>query len=368
MKTLSFDCLVAKQADDSTVLSFVATAEKISKIARISRVGRGENMELFGFQRSQIGNHIHEIYDYLETDQAVLPNAIILAFTEGVTFKSSKDGKSGVLEVELRDQQVGLIVDGQQRFSALSMLDEKKFEVFVSALICKDEDELQRQFILINNTKPLSKDLIYELLPTVDGLPPRLSSRSFASHLTQELNFSKDSIFNSLIKIHTNPMGVISPNAVQKVIMNSRSHGAMRDIFRVKGEQGCFELINNFFEGVVHVFEDDWYKKDDKGRILGTHNPRTSRLIHGAGITALGHLMDAAFTLQAKETKGGFIDILNIVKPFTAWSSGTWDFKPTPKQWSEIQNVSKDIRQLSDYLYSCLTSELRKDTLKAEAI
>ena len=27
-----------------------------------------------------------------------------------------------------------------------------------------------------------------------------------------------------------------------------------------------------------------------------------------------------------------------------------------------------DIRQLSDYLYSCLTSELRKDTLKAEAI
>ena len=40
----------------------------------------------------------------------------------------------------------------------------------------------------------------------------------------------------------------------------------MRDIFRVKGEQGCFELINNFSEGVVHVFEDDWYKKDDKGR------------------------------------------------------------------------------------------------------
>ena len=105
------------------------------------------------------------------------------------------------MEVELRDQQVGLIVDGQQRFSALSMLDEKKFEVFVSALICKDEDELQRQFILINNTKPLSKDLIYELLPTVDGLPQDYQVEVLHSHLTQELNFSKDSIFNSLIKI-----------------------------------------------------------------------------------------------------------------------------------------------------------------------
>ena len=48
---------------------------------------------------------------------------------------------------------------------ALSMLEEKDFEVFVSALICKDNDELQKQFILINNTRPLAKELIYELLP-----------------------------------------------------------------------------------------------------------------------------------------------------------------------------------------------------------
>ena len=52
MTTITFPCLVAKQAQGSTVLSFVANAQQISKIARISRVGRNENRELFGFQRS----------------------------------------------------------------------------------------------------------------------------------------------------------------------------------------------------------------------------------------------------------------------------------------------------------------------------
>ena len=51
--------------------------------------------------------------------------------------------------------------------------------------------------------------------------------------------------------------------------------------------------------------------------------------------------MDAAFTLQAKETKGGFIDILNIVKPFTTWSSGIWDFKPTPSSGQKSKMFRK---------------------------
>ena len=62
-------------------------------------------------------------------------------------------------------------------------LDGGDFEVLVSAVICGDEAELRRQFVLVNNTRPLPKSLIYELLPGVDGLPSRLSNRSFASEL-----------------------------------------------------------------------------------------------------------------------------------------------------------------------------------------
>ena len=368
MTTITFPCLVAKQAQGSTVLSFVANAQQIAKIARISRVGRNENRELFGFQRSQIGNHINEIHEYLDTDDAVLPNALIVAFTDGAEFTPNSDGRSGELKVDVRDQQVGLIVDGQQRYSALNLLEGKDFEVFVSAIICKNEDELQKQFILINNTKPLPKELIYELLPTVDGLPPRLTARSFASSLTQELNFLAGGVFEGLIKIHTNPDGVFTATALHKVIMNSKSNGALRDIYRAKHAQGCLELVNDFYSAVQSVFHDDWYKQDDAGRAVGLHTPRSSRLVHSAGITALGYIMDAAFALRGAETKGQFVDVLEILKPYCAWSSGSWDFQPTPKQWSEVQNTTRDIGQLREYLYSCLASELRSIRSEVRAL
>ena len=360
MEKLKFNCLLAQQAKESSVVSFVANAKQIAKIARISRVGRDETQELFGFQRSQIGNHIQEIHDYLEKDDAVLPNAIILAFTSGVEFKINDDQKSGEIIINVEEKPIGLIVDGQQRFSALKMLENKDFEVFVSALICKDTDELQKQFILINNTKPLPKELIYELLPTVEGLPPRLSARSFASSLTQQLNFMKDGTFESLIKIHTNPNGILNPTALHKVIMNSKRDGALRELYKEEGPIVCLNFINDFYSAVKIVFEESWFVKDAKGKVLGVHTPRTSRLIHSAGITSLGHIMDAAFTYKNCRTVGQFIDILNLLKPYTAWTTGEWNFSPSPKHWKEIQNTSRDISQLRAYLYGNLMLEIRK--------
>ena len=71
------------------------------------------------------------------------------------------------LEIDVSDGAPGLVVDGQQRLSALMQLEGRDFEVLVSAVICADEAELRRQFVLVNNTRPLPKSLIYELLPGV---------------------------------------------------------------------------------------------------------------------------------------------------------------------------------------------------------
>ena len=104
----------------------------------------------------------------------LLPNAIILAFTKASILFPIR-ANFGKLEVSVEDQQIGFNCRWSARFSALSMLRSKKFQVFVSAILCKDEDELQKQFMTIQH-KTSSKELIYELLPTVDGLPPRLSN------------------------------------------------------------------------------------------------------------------------------------------------------------------------------------------------
>src|SRR3546814_7178534 len=82
-------------------------------------------------------------------------------------------------------------------------MNGKDFQVFVSAVVCADDAELRRQFVLINNTRPLPKSLIYELLPSVDGLPRRLSDRPLAAELTAQLNYQGDSSLKGLIHQHT---------------------------------------------------------------------------------------------------------------------------------------------------------------------
>lgn len=178
----------AQQASGHDVFSFAATPNEILDFSEIERVGRDEEGHLKGFQRHQVASHIRDIRDYLQRDDALLPNAIILAFLDGVTIKDLGEGIVEII-IDATESKPGFVVDGQQRLSALATMEKPGFQVFVSALICKDYNELRQQFVLVNNTRPLPKSLIYELLPTVDGLPERFTSRKFAARIIDLLNF-----------------------------------------------------------------------------------------------------------------------------------------------------------------------------------
>lgn len=267
-------------------------AADLQRIAAVSRIARDEDGELSGFQRPQIAAHIQEIRDYLEKDTAVLPNPIVVAFTDKVSIKGNKNGICEV-SVDISNGPPGLVVDGQQRYTALSQIEGKEFEVFVSALICRDEAELRRQFVLINNTKPLSKSLIYELLPSVDGLPKRYTGRTIAAEFTERLNYDENSSLRGLIHQHTNPGGLISDTAIQRVIMHSMSDGIMRELVRRPGgKDRCFKLVSEFYRAVREVFKDAWQGQ----------TPKTSRLVHGAGIVALGEVMETLALLEGART------------------------------------------------------------------
>src|SRR3546814_8656604 len=82
------------------------------------------------------------------------------------------------------------------------------------------------------------------LLPSVDGLPRRLSDRSLAAELTAQLNYQGDSSLKGLIHQHTNPAGIIRDTAIQKVIMNSLGDGVMRELIRRNnGRDECCALV-----------------------------------------------------------------------------------------------------------------------------
>lgn len=346
MKKFSYKAISPRQSSAFKVFSFCAKASEIFEFSSIDRIGRNDDGTLKGFQRSQVTNHIKEIRSYLSQEEAVLPNSIVIAFTKGV--KVSK-AKQGIVDVEIQvkgNEPNGLIVDGQQRLTALQGLPEKDFEVFVSCLLCENEDELRKQFILINNSKPLPKALIYELLPTVDGLPHRLSSRADAASIVERLNYDENSSLHGQIKQHTNPTGQIQDTLLQKLIMNSISDGAIRMMSSQKdSEEKSILLISNFFKAVQEVFSSDW--KD--------RTPRTSRLVHGAGLIALGYVMEYIYEKEKSIDTESFKPYLEKIKPYCAWTEGEWDFGDGYKKpWNNLQNLAKDYMELSQYLIRIL--------------
>ena len=237
-KSIKFNGITANQSTSHTVISMACQAKDIIEIAEIDRIRRSSKGKILGFQRPKIQNHINEIRDYIKQDDSVLPNPIVLAFTDSI---SIRQGKNNVVEIkiDLSKGPPGLVVDGQQRLTAIRELPDKDFELFVSILICPDEEELRRQFILINNTKPLSKSLIYELLPEVSNLPERMSSRSLAAELTNMLNYEENSELYLDIKQHTNMEGRIKDTAIQRLIMNSLNDGACRELIRKSKGNSC---------------------------------------------------------------------------------------------------------------------------------
>lgn len=350
MSKLTFSAIRAPQSTEHIVMCFTATALEISTFATIERIARDSEGHLSGFQRPQIASHIQEIKDYLTRDDAVLPNPIVVAFTDNVEVQEMNDHIVQIT-INVENGPPGLVVDGQQRLSAFKLIPDKNFKIFVSALLCKNDAELRRQFVLINNTRPLPKSLIYELLPTVEGLPHRFSSRSFAADLTSRLNYDSSSSLKGMIRQHTNPSGIISDTAIQKVVMNSLHDGILREFIRSpEGAEKSFRIISEFYRAVSLVFKDAW----------DGHKPKTSRLVHGAGIVAMGYVMELLALNLGSRTWEDFQKGLAPIVEKTAWTSGIWNFgQGDQRAWNSIQNTPSDTSVLAHYLMRIMRDSLR---------
>lgn len=326
-------------------------ASEISRIAKIDRLSRTAKGKPSGFQRPQIAGHIREISDYLQRDDAILANPIVLGFVGGASIKKSRTGQHELV-IDIAEGAPGWIVDGQQRFSALSEIDRSDFEVPVSAFICETEEELRRQFILINNTRPLPKGLIYELLPRVSGLPYRYQSRSEAAQLIEVLNYREGSSLKGMIHGQTNPTGIIKDTSLQRVLMNSMTDGALRlyrDDARLLTTKGA-DLVSEFFHAVRHVFNKAW---DDQ-------TPKSSRLVHSVGITAMGFVMEYIHAATGATKRSDFVAPLSSLKSVTAWTEGEWVLGKERRSWNSLQNVSADWKLLSFHLVRQTQKALEK--------
>ena len=277
---------------------FAIDGKQLPLFTTVSRVRR-EHGVLDGYQRPEILSHVNAIRSYIESEQPMIPNAIVVAFDYRVRFEpeqgaSASDSTVRVghlivpVDKSLPDEdKPGWIVDGQQRWAAVREANVEAFPVCVTAFVTDDEGQQRAQFILVNSTKPLPKGLIYELLPSTSGsLPPMLQRKKFPCLLLERLNLDEDSPFCGMIRTPTNPSGVVKDNSVLRMLENSLTDGCLYHYRYSEGAGGdverMLELLRNYWSAVRDVFADAWGLP-----------PRQSRLMHGAGIVSMGYVMDA---------------------------------------------------------------------------
>ena len=358
-KFISLPAIEVQQSKNRKIYSFVVDGKQVSSFATVSRIKR-DGAILSGYQRPEMLNHITEIKKYLESESPMIPNAIVIAFNSKVKFTPSKNNelsnsisRVGTLSIPINDSddyndKPGFIVDGQQRLAAIREASINSFPICVSAFLTDDVKIQTEQFILVNSTKPLPKGLIYELLPSTNvTLPTLLSKKKFPSHLLECMNTDPKSPLYNMIQTPTNPKGIIKDNSILKMLENSLSDGVLYryQTFTGDGNQNAMlTVLHNYWTAVKKVFSEAWGLP-----------PKSSRLTHGAGIVALGFIMDAISDRFRDENYipsiEDFEKNLNTIADVCRWTEGFWDFGPgCQRKWNEVQNTPKDIQMLSNFL------------------
>jgi DGQHR domain-containing protein len=352
-----------EQCEGHPLYLLCLTGDEVLNVADISRVSRDEAGKLLGYQRAEVKRHVQGIVEYLNSDKVLFPNSLILALSSRVRFIASRgphvrDGLvvAGTLEIPLPRQggrKPGWIVDGQQRALAISKSRKKGLLVPVNAFIADDVEMQRDQFLRINNTKPLPRGLISELLPEVSSpLPANLEARKIPAAVCDLLNTDASSPFHQLIRRSSSTAdgrakAVISDTSVIKFVQESISSpsGCLFPYRNMaSGEtdfEGIWKVLVAYWTAVKQTFPDAWGKP-----------PSKSRLMHGAGLRSMGRLMDRVMSSIDPCSPHALSEVkheLRVISPLCRWTSGTWE-EMGDLHWNELQNVPRHIRILSSFL------------------
>lgn len=94
-----------------------------------------------------------------------------------------------------------------------------------------------------------------------------------------------------------------------------------------------------YWSAVRDAFPEAWGK-----------HPTESRLMHSAGIRAMGALMDPIMLRadSAADPETEMRDSLKRLAPHCRWTQGAWD--QLQWRWNEVQSTGQSISKLTDYL------------------
>jgi DGQHR domain-containing protein len=364
-----------EQNSHTPLYLFALAADEIDLVADVARISRDAAGKLIGYQRPERRTHVKQILDYLNSGEVLFPNGLILALPDTVKFRSSRgptttDGlaTAGTLEIPIpNDPEVprpAWIVDGQQRSLALARTSNTRLPVPVAGFVAPSLELQRDQFLRVNTVAPLPANLVTELLPEVISAPsPRLSQRRMPSALVDMLNREPESPFFGLVKrassdVEDRRQSVVTDTSLVEALKESlESPSGVLFPYRNMATgstdtDGIRRVLLIYWNAVRDLFPDAWGKPPTKSKLMG-----------GVGIRAMSRLMDRVMVhidLAAPTAEADTRRELSRIAGQCRWTSGTWDELGLP--WDELQNVSKHISALSNFLARAYVTSRKEQT------
>lgn len=358
------------QSDNTPLYLFTLAAEEIDLVADVARISRDEAGKLIGYQRPEKQKHVKQIQEYLDSEDPLFPNGLILALPPEVRWRSSRgpstsDGLavSGTLEIPIASDANGprpaWIVDGQQRSLALSRTKNRRIPVPVAGFVAPTLEVQREQFLRVNTVQPLPSGLVTELLPEITRVPSaRMATRKLPSALVEMLNQDAESPFLGIIRRASTDADakrstyVTDTSLVEAIRESIESPSGILFPYRniatgTTDTEGIRRALIAYWGAVHDVFEDAWAK------------PATeSRLMHGVGIRAMGRLMDRVMTHVRDDdpkARSAAAAEIALIAEHCAWTEGSW--AALGLAWNDLQNTPRHISALSNFLVRTYLSE-----------
>jgi hypothetical protein len=172
------------------------------------------------------------------------------------------------------------------------------------------------------------------------------------SYLCAALNALPESPFRDLIKRPSSNSrnAVVMDSALIRVIAHSIQdpRGALAAHVTEDGTADVDRMLMTlmtFWCAVRDVFPNAWGLTPDR-----------SRLMHSAGIEAMGVLMDQVVTRHPNDSASVRASLERIASE-CHWTSGRW--ATLGRNWNDIQTTSRDVKLLANYLIALDRRALR---------
>jgi DGQHR domain-containing protein len=215
-----------------------------------------------GIQRPYKSSRSKEIAEYIEEEDSVLPNNIIVSLKQEFIHYSN----NGELIIQ-PERNVAFVIDGQHRLRAFNYTAKHDFELPVSGFVDLSLAEIAEIFVKINYyQKPVSKSLVYDLL----GISPDIFPDYFEAHeITKILNETIDSPWFGLIKM----LGVGKGIVTQATFISAMEANDILDkVLKDFDRKQKIAILSNYFTAVKAILPEQWgHRGSIISKSIGVH-------------------------------------------------------------------------------------------------